>query len=249
MELFIYSDESGVFDYKHNEYFVFGGLICFGEIEKDNITRKYIHVESALRNTGKYKNGTELKASRISNKEKGKFFRSLNTAFKFSVLIKQKEIEKKIFENKKHKQRYLDYAYKMVLKKCFEQLISKNLLNPHEIDKIIVNVDEHKTATDGKYELRENLLNEFKYGTFNFAWDTFFQPIFTRLKDVELHFCDSKTVTLVRAADIIANHCYHSAISNKGEVKTNGNMFVFNLPSYQISHYGFEYFDNQKESI
>ena len=246
MELYIYSDESGVFDYKHNNYFIFAGLICFGKVEKNIITRKYIHVENTLRQKPQYSKGVELKAARITNQEKSKIFRSLNQVFKFCVAIKQKEIEKKIFENKKHKQRYLDYAYKIVLKKCFEQMISKKLLNPNIIGKIIVNVDEHKTATDGKYELRENLLNEFKYGTFNFAWDTFFQPIFAKLKDVELNFCDSKTVTLIRAADIIANHCYHSALSNKGDVIPKSNLFIYNLPSNSITTYGFEYFENKK---
>lgn len=35
MNLFIYSDESGVFDNNHNDYFVFGGIICFGKEEKN----------------------------------------------------------------------------------------------------------------------------------------------------------------------------------------------------------------------
>ena len=31
MDIFVYSDESGVFDVSHNEYFVFGGLILLGK--------------------------------------------------------------------------------------------------------------------------------------------------------------------------------------------------------------------------
>ena len=30
MNIYIYSDESGVFDKEHNDYFVFGGLIFLG---------------------------------------------------------------------------------------------------------------------------------------------------------------------------------------------------------------------------
>ena len=36
MDLFIYSDESGVFDKEHNEIYVYGGLIFLGKEQKDS---------------------------------------------------------------------------------------------------------------------------------------------------------------------------------------------------------------------
>ena len=33
MDLFIYSDESGVFDKEHNEIYVYGGLIFLGSLQ------------------------------------------------------------------------------------------------------------------------------------------------------------------------------------------------------------------------
>ena len=242
MNLYVYSDESGVFDYVHNDYFLFGGLICFGEKEKDKIARKYAHAEKTLRECGDYQNGIELKATNISNADKGRLFRSLNNVFKFCVLIKEKEIQRKVFENKKHKQRYLDYAYKIVLKKCFAQMISKKILNPAKVERIIINADEHSTATDGRYELRENLLCEFKSGTFNYTWETFYEPIFPKIQEVAVNYCDSKSVRLVRAADIIANRFYHSANENHGSINAKNNTFVFILPDNSIESDGFEYF-------
>lgn len=247
MDLYIYSDESGVFDYKHNDYFVFGGLICFGEKQKENLERRYIHVERCLREN-KYKiESKELKASNITNKEKGKIYRSLNNTYKFCVLIKEKILLEQVFENSRHKQRYLDFAYKMVLKKCLKCLIDSKIISEKKIQRIKVYVDEHVTATDGKYELRENLLNEFKLGTFNFGYDHFFEPILPNLHDVEVSFCDSSKTTLIRAADIIANHCYHNAIENNGAIKNENNMFVYYLPSKRIAHNGLEYFDQFKK--
>ena len=242
--LFIYSDESGVFDYKHNKYFLFGGLICFSTKERDRTIRKYAHVETVMRQSNKYEEGIELKASNISNKDKGKFYRSLNANYKFCVLIKERNLNKQIFQNKKHKQRYLDYAYKMVLKKCFQQLIEDNYIKKTKIKNVFINVDEHSTATDGKYELRENLLNEFKNGTFNVEWDKFFDPIFPLLQNVEVNFCDSSSNRLVRAADIIANHCYHLVHKNDGVIKPTSNMFVYYLPGNFVTDNGFEYFTN-----
>lgn len=70
MERYVYSDESGVFDKFHNEVFVFGGLIFLKKREMENCSRKYIVAENAIRGD-KYGANDELKACRISNKEKG----------------------------------------------------------------------------------------------------------------------------------------------------------------------------------
>lgn len=245
MNLFIYSDESGVFDRNHNDYFIFAGVIFFSKEEKDNAIRKYSHVESVIR-ANKGIEG-ELKGSNLSNEDKGKIFRSLNNIYKFCVCIKQKDLNSNIFENKKHKQRYLDYAYKMVLKKCFKTLINTNKLNPNDVDGIYLFVDEHTTATDGIYELKENLLNEFKYGTFNYTWQTHFPPIFSRLSTLELKYCNSQKVYLVRAADIVCNHCYHNVIENEGHIKNVNNMFVLYLPSNSIGTKGLEFFNKKNE--
>lgn len=230
MNIYVYSDESGVFDYLHNDYFVFGGIICFGTDNRDDCCRKYSHVEQTLRASKRYDPNIEIKASNITNNDKGKLYRSLNNCFKFCVLISEKKLKKEIFENKKHKQRYLDYAFKIVLKKCFSYLISKKYLNPECVECIYVNVDEHTTATDAKYELEENLRNEFKFGTFNPSFDIFYKPIFPRVKDVVVKYCDSRSTRLVRAADIVANHCLHSAVVNIGLIRSKKNMFVYLLP-------------------
>ena len=244
MDIYIYSDESGVFDSKHNKYFVFGGLVCFGKSEKDVLERKFIHAERAI--APRYQPGMELKASRISNKDKGKLFRCLNGAFKFCVLIHQRELNQRIFQNKRHKQRYLDYAYKIVLKKCLESLVKNGFLKPKSVENMNVYCDEHHTATDGKYELRESLLAEFKYGVWNPNWDGFIDPLFWSMHGINVFFCDSKKVTLVRAADIIANHCYHSAVHGKGAVETRENLFVYVLPSRSVLSKGLEYFQKQE---
>ena len=77
--------------------------------------------------------------------------------------------------------------------------------------------------------MREGLLNEFKYGTFNMEWNKFFSPILPYLDDLIVKFCDSKRKTLVRAADIIANKVFYLKINNK-PINTNNNFFVTYLP-------------------
>lgn len=100
MNLFIYSDESGVFDPVHEDYFVFGGLIYISKEQKDTEARKYRNVEKCIQY--KYPKGQELKACYISNKDKGKIFRSLNNSLKFVVVIDLKKIHKDICNSKKN---------------------------------------------------------------------------------------------------------------------------------------------------
>lgn len=212
MDLYIYTDESGVFDYVHNNVFVFGGVVLFSKEENERENRKYINVENKLRlNTNCL---GELKACKISNKEKGKIFRSLNNVSKFGVIVDQSKIHKRIFDDKKSKQRYLDYAYKIMIKKILVNLCKNGKIKLEEIRRINIYCDEHTTATNGKYELREGLIQELKTGTFNYNFGCFYPPICKGLKSLNLNFYDSKNKALIRAGDIVANKIYYSAVKN-----------------------------------
>lgn len=211
MDIFVYSDESGVFDKKHNEIFVFGGLIILGKEAKDEWCRRYIAAERAIR--PKYEKNAELKACYVLNKDKHKLVRSLNNCIKFGVVVQQQRVLDRIFASKKDKQRYLDYAYKIGLRRALESLIRDGMISDSEIENMHVFVDEHTTATNGRYELQEGLAQEFKNGTYNWNYGTYYEPLFRSLHGLDLHFCNSATTTLVRAADHVANEIYHEALT------------------------------------
>ena len=181
MNLYVYSDESGVFDKEHNDYFVFGGIICVGTEEKELLSRRYASVEKVLRKNKGVSLEYELKATQVNNAEKGKLFRSLNKSYKFGVIIREQNVLDRIFKSKKDKQRYLDYAYKIAVKKAFEHLIRTGVINPNEIERLYFYVDEHTTATNGRYELEEALEQEFKLGTYNYNYAMYYEPIFKNI--------------------------------------------------------------------
>lgn len=230
MNLYVYSDESGVFDRLHNEYYVFAGLILLGTENKEIANRKYIAAERAINSSGKYEKGYELKATHITNAEKGKLYRSLNAYYKFAIIIEQKSVLSQIFDNKKSKQRYLDYAYKIGLKQLLMHLIEQRIICTTEEHSLIVNCDEHTTATNGRYELREALEQEYKYGTFNMEWRRFYPPILPSLTNIQLNYCNSAKKPLVRAADIIANKVYHCVLNNKMESIGSDHIIITYLP-------------------
>ena len=72
MNLYIYSDESVVFDYKHEEYFIFGGIIYLSKSNRDNDIRKYLSLEKKIRKNTKIKE--ELKANSLPAKHKRRLF-------------------------------------------------------------------------------------------------------------------------------------------------------------------------------
>ena len=231
MNLYVYSDESGVFDKEHNDYFVFGGIICVGTEEKELLSRRYSSVEKVLRENKGVTSDYELKATQVDNMEKGKLFRSLNKSYKFGVIIREKDVLDRIFKSKKDKQRYLDYAYKIAVKKAFKNLIQIGVINPDEIERLYFYVDEHTTATNGRYELEEALEQEFKLGTYNYNYATYYEPLFKNMKDVKLEYCNSASKLLVRAADIVANKIYYFAKKeNQNGLKQLSNMNVIYLP-------------------
>ena len=227
MNLFIYSDESGVFDKKHNDIFVFGGLIFLGKEQKDNYARKYLAAERVLRQQ-KHPANEELKACKISNKEKGKLYRSMNGAIRFGVIINQKSVLNRVYQNKKDKQRYLDYAYKIGVKRALQRLINDGIIEKNKIDTIFFYNDEHSTATNGKYELREGLEQELKNGTYNMDYNRYFPPIFEKMEGIDLYFCDSSKVHLIRAADIVANRIYFMALN--GDTEKLEGVYLTTLP-------------------
>ena len=65
MNIYIYSDESGVFDKKHNNIFVFGGVIMLGTESKDEWSRKYSTAEKTLREIKNVGKDYELKATQV----------------------------------------------------------------------------------------------------------------------------------------------------------------------------------------
>lgn len=86
VNLYIYADESGVFDNKHNDIFVFGGVVYIGEDQKNIACRRYAHIERVLRKMS-YPDVRELKATILSNKHKASIYRSLNQYHRFGVVV------------------------------------------------------------------------------------------------------------------------------------------------------------------
>lgn len=230
MDIYVYSDESGVLDKEHNSFYTYGGLIFLDKSSKDGSSRKYVNTENSIRASGHYPPRSELKASRLSIRDKRRLFSSLNGEILFGAVIEQNSVYDIIFESKKSKQRYLDFVYKICLKSALEAFISSGCIPLGEDINLHIYADEHTTATDGRYELKEAIYQEFKIGTFKYDFSgMMFPPILKNLQNVEIVFCNSARVPLIRAADIVANRLFHDAES--GTETQSDNLYVRRFPS------------------
>ena len=230
IEIFVYSDESGVLDKKHEEYYVFGGVLFLSSEDRDTWSRKYIAVEANVRRAERLGPDVEIKATTVSNRSKTKLYSAISQVEKFGVVVSQKKLNDHLFADKKSKQRYLDWAFKMAIKTKLQSLIKAGAINPSQVESISFLVDEHTTATNGIYELRESLEREFKHGTFNANWMVFHEPLFPSIRSVNLQYCNSAKKTLVRAADIVANRLFFLARSNSGIIPQDEKLTIYYHP-------------------
>ena len=204
MDIFVYSDESGVFDNKHYKTFVYAGLIFTDIQQQALLSRKYVSAEKNKRKKKIYSNLNELKAFYLKYDDKNDLYKLLKDIPKFAVVINQNKLDsKRVYESPKTKQHYLDFAYVASVKKAFESLVAKGTLLRDDEVNFHFYVDEHSTANDGNYDLREVLLKELRESVSSFS-----VPLFPKTQKVSLHFCKSDLNPLIRAADIVANTVY-----------------------------------------
>ena len=232
LEVYVYSDESGVFDYKHRKYFVMAGLVFTSKLDMDSMTRRYRAAEKNYRRKPLYRNIGELKASRLSFDDRRNLFRLTSECERFAFIVNMNALDKKrIFSDSDSKQRYLDWVFKVGLKAVFQKLISQGSIIPG--DDIIIRcfVDEHTTATNGLYGLEESIYQEFHEGTLNYKYSKRFNPILSESKlNVCVKYVNSEVYELVRAADIIANRVLFEITSGDIASLHSDNLLIRNFP-------------------
>ena len=114
----------------------------------------------------------------------------------------------KVYPNIKHdtasRGRFLDYSLKLLIKQVMKSLIKEERINPNLPIKLIINIDEQTTKTNGYYNLREGIIEELKYGIFNYNYGFFNIPIIKSDLDVDVCYQKSEKSYLIQASDLIA---------------------------------------------
>lgn len=243
MNIFVYVDESGVFDPKHRGFFVLAGLVLLSGEEIKNTQYKFISTEKYAKLADGMDESEEAKACFMSVKARAKLHRSIARAERFATVVKLEDVVPGVLSNKKNKQRYLDYAIKVGVRKKFQDLICRGKLNPAEVKALHFFVDKHSAPTSARYELRELLEQEFQLGSFDANFEAYAPPLFPALDSVKVQFEDSCGAPLIRASDIVANRVYYLVRQGKILENKTRKLSITLLPRMQ------SFFEDTKSSL
>ena len=209
--LYINIDDSGKISSKER-IAVFGGIVFLNKNEKDKFITQYKSIINDIK--CKYCNFNidncnksecpELKHSNLKNSDIRRMINYIKKYIVIACVINNGKIYNHIINNKAAKGRYNDYALRRTIKGIITNLIKDNRINPKNPLKIILNIDEQSTKTNGYYNLKDGLIEELKYGIINFNYGKKHKAIISGTLEIKLTYQKSDKSYVVQAADLVA---------------------------------------------
>lgn len=97
-------------------------------------------------------------------------------------------------------------------------MIKENRLNPNLPIKLVLNIDEQTTKTNGYYNLKDGIVEELKYGIYNYNYSSQKTPIVN--SDLEVNVCYQKSEKsyLIQASDLIAGTVRKLYLNNINDI-------------------------------
>ena len=192
---------------------VYAGLVFISKKEKDKFITQYRSIVKSIQ--CKYCKNDPIKCSNKNicpelkhNMLKPKHNRQLmNYIKRYSILcciINNIKVYDSIKENTASRGRFLDYAVKMLIKETVKGLIKEKRINPNIPVKLVINIDEQTTKTNGYYNLKDSIVEELKYGIFNYNYGYVNKPIINSELEVNVCYQKSDKSYLIQASDLIA---------------------------------------------
>ena len=231
--IYINLDDSGKLS-KNEIVSVYGGLVFLSKKEKDKFITQYRSIINDIK--CKYckcascnKNCPEIKNTNIKNSDKRRIMNYIKKYFVIGLVIYNKDVYTHIIDNKAAKGRFLDYSLRRMIKEVINNQINAKNINSKEPLKVIINIDEQTTKSNGYYNLHDGLVEELKYGISNFNYSCTYNPVVYSDLIVTVTYQDSGKSYLVQAADLISGTIRRlilDALENKGDIDATLNKFV-----------------------
>ena len=131
----------------------------------------------------------------------------MNYIRKYSILsciINNDKVYPNIKADTASRGRFLDYSLKLLIKQTVRGLIKENRIDPNLPIKLVINIDEQTTKTNGYYNLRDGIIEELKYGIYNYNYSSFHTPIVNSDLEVLKKKKKSEKSYLIQASDLVA---------------------------------------------
>lgn len=192
---------------------VYAGLVFMSKKEKDKFITQYRSIVQSIKCKYCKKNVATCKSNKSCpelkhNMLKPKHNRQLmNYIKKYPILcciINNDKVYPNIKSNTASRGRFLDYSLKLLIKQTIRSMIKEERINPNMPIKLVINIDEQTTKTNGYYNLRDGIIEELKYGIFNYNYGFFNTPIVNSDLEVSVCYQNSEKSYLIQAADLVA---------------------------------------------
>ena len=192
---------------------IYAGLVFTSKKEKDKFITQYRSIVEDIR--CKYcnkdisictsnKSCPELKHNMLKAKHNRQLINYIKKYPILCCIINNEKVYPNIKLNTASRGRFLDYSLKLLIKHTIKSLIKEGRIDSNLPIKLVVNIDEQTTKTNGYYNLRDGIIEELKYGIFNYNYGTFHTPIVNSDLDVKVCYQKSEKSYLIQASDLVA---------------------------------------------
>lgn len=213
--LYIYMDDSGRMSHA-DKCCSYGGVYFKNTSDRDNFKRHYLNIINTNKcnfcdndNSICDKNCPEIKSHTTNNKFRRRIVNLIKNspyANSYATTIYTRDIPNDVLNVKHSRGRRTDYYQKRIIKEIVKKLISEGIIDPYKKLKLVIRIDESPRATNGIYDLKESIIEEFLFGITNFDYGCTFAPILFGGLDLDLNYVDSKKETLVQASDFFVGY-------------------------------------------
>ena len=222
-EIYINLDDSGKLTNKE-KISVYGGLVFLSKKEKDKFITQYKSIINDIRCDYCSKKEKcnhkcpEIKNTNIKNSDKRRIMNYLKKYYVVALVIKNDKVYEHIKSNKAAKGIYIDYCIRKMIKDIIKTLIKCKNINPNEKIRLIINIDEQSTKSNGYYNLHDGLLEELKYGIVNYNYSKRINPIIFSDLEIRVSYQDSGKSYVVQAADLLAGTIRRKVLENEENI-------------------------------
>lgn len=192
---------------------VYAGLVFTSKKEKDKFITQYRSIINSIKckycfkhidNCNSNKSCPELKHNMLKPKHNRQLMNYIKKYSTICCIIDNEKIYHRIKEDKASRGRFLDYSIKLLIKNTVKGLIKSQKINPKEPIKLVLNIDEQTTKTNGYYNLKDGILEELKYGIQNYNYKTMYEPTVHSELEVSVCYQKSDKSYLIQASDLVA---------------------------------------------
>ena len=230
-EVYINLDDSGKLTSKE-KISVYGGLVFLSKNEKDKFITQYRSIINDIK--CKYCNKVnncdnkcpEIKNTNIEINDKRRIMNYIKKYYVVALIIKNENVYEHIINSKAAKGRFIDYSIRRMIKEVIIKLIKQKRIDINKPLKLIINIDQQSTKSNGYYNLRDGLMEELKYGIVNYNYSKKINPIIRSSLDIKVTYQDSGKSYVVQAADLLAGTIRRTVLDMENSYNESLNKFV-----------------------